>query len=88
MVVSPKADHKKVGMALFCPITTRVKEYPFKVVLPEGHEVSGAILSDQIKSLDWQVRKAHKIAGAPKAAVEEVLAKILILIESGSVSIN
>ncbi|MFC2156542.1 endoribonuclease MazF [Acidobacteriota bacterium] len=84
LVVSPKAYNKIVGLALFCPITTRVKGYPFEVELPEGQDVSGAILSDQVKSLDWQVRKAHKIAETPKALIEEVLAKILTLIESGS----
>jgi len=80
LVVSPKAYNEKVGLALFCPVTSNVKGYPFEVVLPDKHEVSGAILSDQIKSLDWQVRKAKWMACAPKEVLEEVLAKILTLI--------
>jgi len=80
LVVSPKAYNEKVGVALFCPITSNVKGYPFEVVLPENHEVSGAILSDQIKSLDWRVRKAKRMACAPQNVLEEVLSKILTLL--------
>jgi len=80
LVVSPKAYNEKVGLALFCPITSSVKGYPFEVVLPEKHEVSGAILSDQIKSLDWRVRKAKLLVSVPKDVLEEVLAKILSLL--------
>jgi mRNA interferase MazF len=80
LVVSPRAYNEKVGLALFCPITSNVKGYPFEVVLPEKHEVLGAILSDQIKSLDWQVRKAKRMACAPQSVLEEVLAKILTLL--------
>lgn len=80
LVVSPKAYNEKVGLALFCPITSNVKGYPFEVVLPERHKVSGAILSDQIKSLDWRVRKAKRLACAPKDVLKEVLAKIHTLL--------
>ena len=71
----------KVGLALFCPITSNVKGDPFEVVLPEKHKVSGVILSDQIKSLDWRVRKAKRMACAPRDVHEEVLAKILTLLD-------
>jgi mRNA interferase MazF len=80
LVVSPKAYNKKVGLALFCPITSNVKGYPFEVLLPEKHKVSGAILSDQIKNLDWRVRKAKRMACIPQNVLEEVLAKILTLL--------
>ena len=80
LVVSPKAYNEKVGLALFCPITPNVKGYPFEVVLPEKYKVSGAILSDKIKSLDWRVRKAKWIACVPRNVLEEVLAKILTLL--------
>jgi mRNA interferase MazF len=53
-----------------------VKGYPFEVVLPPGFRVLGAILSDQVKSLDWRARKANRIAQAPKDVVDEVLAKL------------
>jgi mRNA interferase MazF len=80
LVLSSKAYNEKVGLALFCPITSNIKGYPFEVVLPEKHEVSGVILSDQIKSLDWRVRKAKRIACAPQNVFEEALAKIFTLL--------
>jgi mRNA interferase MazF len=81
MVVSPKSYNHKTGLALFCPVTSQVKGYPFEVVLPSGGKPSGAVLSDQIKSLDWRARNAKKISKAPKEAIQEVLAKIYALVE-------
>src|SRR4030067_1632422 len=59
LVLSPKAYNGKVGLALLCPITSQVKGYPFEVLIPEGLEIKGAVLSDQVKSLDWKERKAE-----------------------------
>jgi len=56
VVLSPRAYNQKVGLALFCPITNQRKGYPFEVNIPEGLEIGGVILSDQIKSLDWRSR--------------------------------
>ena len=80
LVVSPKVYNAKVGLALFCPITSTVKGYPFEVLLPEKHKARGAILSDQIKSLDWRVRKPKRLARAPRDVMLEVLAKIGLLV--------
>ncbi len=80
LVISPRAYNAKVGLALFCPITSSVKGYPFEVLLPEKNRASGAILSDQIKSLDWRVREAKRLARAPKDVVLEVLTKIGLLL--------
>ena len=80
LVISPKAYNRKVGLALCCPITSRIKGYPFEVLLPEELEVRGAILSDQVKSLDWRTRKAKKLCAAPEEVVEETTAKILALV--------
>ena len=80
LVVSPKAYNRKVRLALFCPVTSSVKGYPFEVVLPAGLEVEGAVLSDQIKSLDWRSRRAKEICPAPNSVVADVLAKILALV--------
>jgi len=81
LVVSPRSYNQKAGLALFCPITSQVKGYPFEVVLQQQGELHGAILSDQIKSLDWRVRKAKRFSKATKAVIGEVLAKIHALIE-------
>ena len=80
LVISPKEYNRKVGLALFCPVTSQVKGYPFEVLLPAGLAVSGAILSDQLKSLDWRARKAERLCTSPEEVVEEVLGKILTLI--------
>lgn len=80
LVVSPKAYNQKVGLALFCPITSHVKGYPFEVILPEKTKISGVILSDQIKSLDWKIRNTERITSAPKDILEEVMAKIFAIL--------
>jgi len=80
-VVSPRAYNKKVGLALFCPITSRAKGYPFEVPLPKGGKARGAILSDQLKSLDWRARKAARLESAPDAVVQEVTARVLALVD-------
>ena len=80
LVISPKAYNGKVGLALFCPITSQVKGYPFEVVLPSGGKATGAILSDQIKSLDWRTRNAQRLGRAPQETMASVLAKIHTLV--------
>jgi len=87
-VVSPEQYNRKVGLFLACPVTSRVKGYPFEVPLPEKLPVSGVILSDQIKSLDWRARRAEFAAATTALTFSEVVARILPLIdeegESGS----
>lgn len=80
-VVSPRDYNRRVGLAIFCPITSRVKGYPFEVLLPEGASARGAILSDQLKSLDWRARKAERFDVATDEVVREVTARILVLVE-------
>jgi mRNA interferase MazF len=81
LVVSPKSYNQKVGLALLCPITSQIKGYPFEVVLRREDKAAGAVLPDQIESLDWRVRQAKRISRASKDVVKEVLAKIRTLIE-------
>jgi mRNA interferase MazF len=80
IVLSPAAYNKKVGLAIFCPITTQVKGYPFEVVIPAGLKVSGAILSDQVKSFDWKHRNARLIIRLPPLTTKEVLDKLKVLL--------
>jgi len=63
-------------LALFCPITSKVKGYPFEVKLPEGLPVEGVILADQIKNLDWISRSAQFACKIPVEIIQEVLLKI------------
>lgn len=81
LVVSPEPYNRKVGLALLCPITTQVKGYPFEVVIPKGYKATGAILSDQIKSLDWKARKATFLCRLPDALIADVLNKTGTLLD-------
>lgn len=80
MVISPRSYNAKVGLAVFCPLTTHVKGYPFEVVLPEGGKAKGSVLADQVKSLDWRVRQAEKFDEVSDELLGEVLAKIGTLV--------
>lgn len=76
VVLSPEAYNNKVGLAIFCPITSQKKGYPFEVDLPSGLQVQGVILADQIKSLDWRARKAELICALPTKVMTEALEKL------------
>jgi mRNA interferase MazF len=65
-----------VGFALLCPLTRQVKGYPFEVPLPEGLPVTGAVLSDQVKSLDWRARGAEFACAVPDEVSGAVLARL------------
>lgn len=80
LVVSPAAYNEKIGLALLCPITSHLKDYPFEVALPKGLGISGVILSDQLKSLDWKSRKAEFGCDAPREVVNLVLEKLSTLL--------
>ena len=79
-VISPEPYNRKTGLALVCPITRQIKGYPFEVGLPQGLKVKGALLSDQIKSLDWRARRATFLGKAPAPFTAEVLAKVATLL--------
>lgn len=80
LVLSPKAYNSKVGLLIGCPITNQVKGYPFEVPLPVDLGVSGVTLADQVKSLDWQARRAVFIAQVPDDVIKDVLAKLNTLL--------
>ena len=80
VVLSPSTYNRKVGLALFCPVTSQVKGYPFEVHIPAELPIQGAILSDQLKSMDWRVRNARRICTLPVSVVDDVLGKVLALI--------
>ena len=76
VVLSPARYNGRVGLAILCPITSQVKGYPFEVVIPEGLGVTGVILSDQIKSLDWRKRRATVITRLPATVVAAALQNV------------
>lgn len=79
LVVSPQSYNEKTGLALFMPITSQIKGYPFEVLI-EMKEIRGALLCDQIRSLDWKARKAKFAGHLPLSVFEDALAKLKILL--------
>ncbi|MEZ4866207.1 MAG: endoribonuclease MazF [Caldilineaceae bacterium] len=80
LVLSPAAYNGKTALALVCPITSQVKGYPFEVQIPMGLAIAGVVLADQVKSLDWRVRRAAFICQAPQLTLDEVLQKLGVLL--------
>jgi mRNA interferase MazF len=81
LVLSPRAYNDAAGLALCCPLTTRVKGWPFEV--DSATELAGAkgvVLVDQVKALDWRARNGELAARAPRKVVQEVLAKLKVLL--------
>jgi len=76
LVLSPRSYNGKTGLAILCPITSHIKGYPFEVILPAGLPIAGAILSDQVKSLDWRARNAELICTLPDEIVSEIIQKL------------
>lgn len=80
VVLSPRSYNGKVGLALLCPITRRLKGYPFEVAVPSGCGVTGVVLSDHVNNLDWRARRAEFICRLPAPIIADVLARFAALI--------
>lgn len=78
LVISPAAYNGKIGLLLCCPMTTQIKGYPFEVLVAGKHP--GAVLADQVKSLDWVVRKAKYKGRVTAVELAETRAKIAALV--------
>jgi mRNA interferase MazF len=84
LVLSPKRYNAKVGLMIACPITSKSKGYPFEVDVPTGAGVTGVILSDQIRSLDWRERRAEFAGKVDVGTLDEVRSKLdAVLHEEG-----
>jgi mRNA interferase MazF len=79
LVISPASYNGRAGLMVCCPITTRIKGHPFEVLIRVG-DTECAVLSDQVKSLDWTVRRARQKASIPPEAMTQVRAKIKALL--------
>ena len=80
LVLSPQSYNRKTNLALFCPITSRVKGYPFEVPLPDSGAIAGVVLADQVRSLDWRARGARFEERAPLQLVSQVREKLAALL--------
>ena len=79
-VLSPRDYNEKSSVALFCPVTSTVKGYPFEVALPSTGPIRGVVLADQVRSLDWRARPLKFAAQAPPRVLTEVLGKLHALL--------
>lgn len=79
IVLSPKSYNMKTGLAILCPITSKIKGYPFEVPV-SSKKVSGVVLADQVKNLDWQARNIEFISAAPENVIDEISEKLGLLI--------
>ena len=80
LTLSPKAYNQKVGLAIFCPITSQEKGYPFEVKI-HSKEINGVVLSDHVKSLDWKERNAKFITKVSPAVISTVINIFKTIIE-------
>lgn len=81
LTLSPRAYNAKVGLFIGCPITSKIKGYPFEVNIPQSKKINGAVLADQVKSLDWKERNTALIATVDANTADQVIAYIKLLLE-------
>jgi mRNA interferase MazF len=81
LVLSPRIYNAKSGLALVCPITNQAKGYPFEVAVPAGHDASGIILADHLRSVDWKARRAERLGHCTTEVMDEVRARLTPLLE-------
>lgn len=81
-MLSPRIYNQQAGLAVVCPITNHAKGYPFEVAVPKELGVTGVILADHVKSVDWRTREAEKIGAAPEV-LGEVLGRLGPLLGMG-----
>lgn len=80
VVLSPRAYNGRTNLAIFCPVTSQSKGYPFEVTIPAGLPLDGVVLADQVRSLDWKTRRASRICDLPATSIDEILGKLETLL--------
>lgn len=74
LVISNDLFNERTGMSIVCPITRTDRGYPFHVSLTEADGVEGHVMADQIRSVDFEARRAKRLGKVSKSLVDEVLA--------------
>ncbi len=74
LVISNDLFNRHTGLCLACPVTSSRRDYPFHVEIPEGEKVTGVVMVEQVKSIDYRARDVKRIGAAPAAVLEETLA--------------
>jgi mRNA interferase MazF len=73
LVVSNDLFNKATGLCIACPVTNTRRDYPFHVSIPEGQDVTGVVMVQQVKSVDFRSRGAKRPGSAPEPVLQEVL---------------
>ncbi len=80
LVLSPRGYNKKSGLAVVVPVTNAIKGYPFEVDLPAGLKITGTILSDAVRSIDWRARHVKYFEKTPTEVLRNVQARLAALL--------
>ena len=72
LVLTPLKYNRKTSLVIACPITREIKGYAFEVLIPDGAAVTGVVLADQVKCLDWRARNASYVGEMPEIVIEDV----------------
>ena len=80
LILSPRPYNAKARLAIACPVSSHVKGYPFEVALPSSGAVTGVILADNVKNLDWSARRVVFAAKAPPEVVTDVRQRLRVLL--------
>ncbi len=80
LILSPRVYNVKARLAIACPITSQVKGYPFEVALPAAGTITGVVLADHVKNLDWEARRVVFEAKAPSGVLTEVRERLRALL--------
>lgn len=80
LILSPRAYNAKAGLAIACPITSHAKGYPFEVALPDDGRVTGVVLADHVKNLDWNARRVEFAATAPDEVLIDVRERLRVVL--------
>jgi mRNA interferase MazF len=81
LIVTSEKFNRATGLALVCPITSKVKGFNLEVILPDGLNTTGVILAFQVKTIDWVERQVKYIESLPLEVMDEVAAKLHALID-------
>jgi mRNA interferase MazF len=80
IILSPRIYNARALLAIACPITSHVKGYPFEVPLPRGGQITGVVLSDHVKNLDWHARRVVFEAKAPADVLRDVRERLRVVL--------